>query len=134
MRCVALIVVLGIILMGCSKKTPEQSQGTQSTQEEVQTQTQTQTSEEEPANNDPVDPAPAEPDPADTVKYGENLLVNAGFENGSEGWVATGGTLEIITDEALASEGSSFAYISGRTSNWNCVAQNITDILSKRGT
>ncbi len=56
---------------------------------------------------------------------GDNLLQNPEFNDGTNGWYATGGTLEAVTGD----DANTYAKISGRTANWNCVAQDITALV-----
>lgn len=63
---------------------------------------------------------------ADTpVLSGDNLIQNPEFSNGTEGWYATGGTLDCVTEE----NGNVYAQITGRTENWNCIAQNVASVV-----
>ncbi|MCI5872476.1 MAG: endo-1,4-beta-xylanase [Clostridiales bacterium] len=54
-----------------------------------------------------------------------NLLQNSEFNDGTNGWYATGGSLEAVTGE----DDNTYARIEGRTANWNCVVQDITALV-----
>ncbi|MDR0964372.1 MAG: carbohydrate binding domain-containing protein, partial [Clostridium sp.] len=137
MAVMAMIVVVIVIRLNTKEDSTVEGQPTDSTSAEISnestdstTQEGTQTESSEQTQQTGNDTKTTD---ADGGKYGENLLINAGFEDGDNAWYATGGTLEIINDASLASQGSSFAYISGRNDNWNCIAQNVTQIIEDGG-
>jgi hypothetical protein len=58
--------------------------------------------------------------------YGDtNILVNPGFENGTEGWAGRSCQIEAVTSAAHSGSGSVKA--TGRTTNWQGVKQSVFD-------
>jgi glucuronoarabinoxylan endo-1,4-beta-xylanase len=58
--------------------------------------------------------------------YGDmNILVNPGFENGTEGWAGRNCAIEAVT--SVAHNGSGCVKATGRTANWQGVRQSVFD-------
>ena len=59
-------------------------------------------------------------------EVGNNLLFNSTFGTSTDGWYATGGSLELMSDgNGHGSDG--YVKVTGRTATWNSLAQNLTD-------
>jgi glucuronoarabinoxylan endo-1,4-beta-xylanase len=58
--------------------------------------------------------------------YGDtNILINPGFESGTEGWAGRSCTIEAV--KTVAHSGSGSAKATGRTANWQGVKQSVFD-------